>query len=56
MHRRTEKPWVFGHRGVPLRAPENTLKGFALALDEGADGVELDVRDVADGTVKLPAV
>ena len=51
MHRRTERPWVFGHRGAAARAPENTLKSFALALDEGADGVELDVRDAADGTV-----
>lgn len=27
------------------------MRSFALALDEGADGVELDVRDAADGTV-----
>ncbi len=51
MHRRTDRPWVFGHRGASARAPENTLRGFALALDEGADGVELDVRDAGDGTV-----
>jgi glycerophosphoryl diester phosphodiesterase len=51
MHRAAERPWVFGHRGASARAPENTLKSFALALDEGADGVELDVRDAADGTV-----
>jgi len=35
---------VFGHRGASARAPENTLAAFELALDEGADGVELDVR------------
>jgi glycerophosphoryl diester phosphodiesterase len=51
MHRRTERPWIFGHRGASARAPENTLRSFALALDEGADGVELDVRDAGDGTV-----
>jgi glycerophosphoryl diester phosphodiesterase len=51
MRRRAERPWIYGHRGASARAPENTLRGFALALDEGADGVELDVRDAADGTV-----
>ena len=40
---------VLGHRGVPVRAPENTLKSFALALAEGAHGVELDVRLCATG-------
>ena len=40
---------VLGHRGVPVRAPENTLRGFAMALAEGADGVELDVRLCATG-------
>jgi glycerophosphoryl diester phosphodiesterase len=40
---------VLGHRGVPVRAPENTLKGFRAALAEGADGVELDVRLCATG-------
>lgn len=37
-------PWVLGHRGSRLRAPENTLAAFDLALDEGAAGIELDVR------------
>jgi len=30
-------------------APENTLASFARALDEGADGIELDVRLARDG-------
>lgn len=51
MHRRAERPWVYGHRGASARAPENTMRAFALALDEGADGVELDVRAAGDGTV-----
>lgn len=45
------RPLVYGHRGASARAPENTLAAFARALDEGADGVELDVRDAACGTV-----
>ncbi len=40
---------VFAHRGASAEAPENTLGAFALALDLGADGVELDVRLTADG-------
>lgn len=45
------RPWVYGHRGAPRKAPENTLASFALALAQGADGVELDVRACADGLV-----
>jgi glycerophosphoryl diester phosphodiesterase len=43
------RPLVLAHRGSRLRAPENTLEAFALALDEGADGIEFDVRRSADG-------
>jgi glycerophosphoryl diester phosphodiesterase len=38
-----------GHRGVRGARPENTLSAFALAADEGADAVELDVRRCATG-------
>jgi len=40
---------VLGHRGASADAPENTAAAFALADQMGADGVELDVRRVADG-------
>jgi glycerophosphoryl diester phosphodiesterase len=43
------RPLVLGHRGAPYDAPENTLRSFALAVQEGADGVELDVQRAADG-------
>ena len=43
------RPLVLAHRGSRLRAPENTLPALALALDEGADGLEFDVRRSADG-------
>jgi glycerophosphoryl diester phosphodiesterase len=36
---------------VPRRAPENTLPSFELALDLGADGLELDVHATRDGVV-----
>jgi glycerophosphoryl diester phosphodiesterase len=36
-------PKVIAHRGASADAPENTLAAFQLALDCGADGIELDV-------------
>lgn len=42
---------ILGHRGASLEAPENTLEAFGLALAQGADGVELDVRLCASGEV-----
>jgi glycerophosphoryl diester phosphodiesterase len=49
--RRGARPYVLGHRGARRRAPENTLIAFDRAMDEGADGVELDVRLDGDGDV-----
>lgn len=49
--RRRTRALVYGHRGASARRPENSLAAFELALDEGADGVELDVRYAKDGTV-----
>jgi glycerophosphoryl diester phosphodiesterase len=43
------RPLVLGHRGSPRRARENTLEAYALARDDGADGVELDVHRTRDG-------
>jgi glycerophosphoryl diester phosphodiesterase len=45
------RPLVLGHRGASRQAPENTLEAFTLARELGADGVELDVRRSADGTL-----
>jgi len=44
-----EKTLNIGHRGAAALAPENTLLSFSLALELGADGVELDVHETADG-------
>src|SRR2546423_11109516 len=46
-----EAPRVVGHRGAPQAAPENTLAGIRAAAEEGADGVEVDLRRAGDGTV-----
>ena len=44
-----KKPLVIGHRGYSSIAPENTLLSFKLALDAGADLVELDYQHSKDG-------
>lgn len=45
------RPLLLGHRGARHAATENTFSAFNLALEEGADGVELDVRLNASGDV-----
>lgn len=42
---------VLGHQGASLIHPGNSLAAFSAALDQGADGVELDVRRTADGAL-----
>lgn len=43
------KTLVFGHRGASAYAPMNTIPAFELALQQGADGIELDVHLSGDG-------
>jgi glycerophosphoryl diester phosphodiesterase len=45
------EPLVIGHRGAAGEAPENTLASFALALEQGADGIELDVHLTKEGRI-----
>ena len=40
---------IFAHRGASDAAPENTLPAFARAVEQGADGIELDVHLSRDG-------
>jgi glycerophosphoryl diester phosphodiesterase len=42
---------VIAHRGMPRERPENTLAGFALALEAGVQGIELDVHATEDGVI-----
>src|SRR6201998_234022 len=42
-------PFVVAHRGASGALPEHTLAAYDLALREGADGVECDVRLTRDG-------
>lgn len=39
---------IWAHRGASGYAPENTLAAFALAVKQGADGIELDVQMTKD--------
>ena len=42
---------LIAHRGMPRLARENTLTSFELALQAGADAIELDVHMSADARV-----
>ena len=50
-----ENPWLartdlnFSHRGGALEFPENTLYAYQRSLDVGADVLEMDVYETADG-------
>jgi len=46
-------PTIFAHRGASAHAPENTLAAFNLAVEYGADGIELDVKLSSDGQVVI---
>lgn len=48
-HPDSQSPLIIGHRGASAVAPENTLAAFALAFEQGADGIEFDVRLARDG-------
>jgi glycerophosphoryl diester phosphodiesterase len=40
---------LFGHRGSSGREPENTIPAFHRALADGANALELDIHQSADG-------
>jgi glycerophosphoryl diester phosphodiesterase len=43
-----KKPLIIGHRGSSGSAPENTLISFRQSIEDGADGIEFDVRLSSD--------
>lgn len=45
------RPRVIGHRGASAHAPENTLGAMQLAIEQGADGIEFDVKLAQTGEV-----
>lgn len=44
---------IWAHRGASAYAPENSLHAFDLAIKMGADGVELDIYETADGKLVI---
>ena len=42
-------PWILAHRGASGEAPENTLESFLLAVEQGADVLEIDLWLTRDG-------
>jgi glycerophosphoryl diester phosphodiesterase len=45
------KPLVIAHRGASAYEPENTLRAFELAIEQGAEMIELDLHMTADDQV-----
>lgn len=49
--RSSPKPLLVAHRGASGYAPEHTLAGYRLAMDQGADFVEQDLQVTKDGVL-----
>jgi glycerophosphoryl diester phosphodiesterase len=45
------RPMIIAHRGAKGMAPENTLAAFRLGLEQGCEGIELDIHLTADGEI-----
>lgn len=43
-----KSPSIIAHRGASYDAPENTIASFKLAVEQNADGIELDIHLSAD--------
>jgi glycerophosphoryl diester phosphodiesterase len=44
---------VVAHRGASTLVPENTMEAFRLAVEQGADAIELDVHLSQDGQLAV---
>lgn len=45
------RPLVIAHRGASGLRPENTRSAFALAVEHGADMIEIDLHRTRDGAI-----
>ena len=45
------QPLIIAHRGASAYEPENTLRAFQLAIEQGAQMIELDLHTTRDGQV-----
>jgi glycerophosphoryl diester phosphodiesterase len=48
---RGAKPLVIAHRGASGYRPENTLPAYELAVEQGADMIEVDLHRTRDGGI-----
>jgi len=48
---RPPRPLVIAHRGASGERPENTLSAYALAVEQRADMIEIDLHRTRDGGV-----
>jgi glycerophosphoryl diester phosphodiesterase len=46
-------PLIIAHRGARDLAPENTIKACQLAIEDGASGLELDIRLCKSGEIVI---
>jgi len=46
-----QRPIVAAHRGIPSLAPENTMAGYRMSYELGADLIETDVQQTKDGEI-----
>jgi glycerophosphoryl diester phosphodiesterase len=49
----TRLPLVIAHRGASAQRPENTLPAYALAIEQRADMIEIDLHRTRDGAVVI---
>ena len=49
--RTTDRVEVIAHRGAAAARPENTMAAIERGIEDGADWIEIDVQETADGEV-----
>lgn len=49
----TRRPLVIAHRGASGHRPENTPSAYELAVEQGADMIEVDLHRTCDGAVVI---
>ena len=47
------KPLVIAHRGASAERHENTLPAYALAVEQRADMIEIDLHRTRDGAIVI---
>jgi len=53
MVQRPERPLVIAHRGASAYRPENTASAYRLAIEQGADMIEVDLHRSRDGGIVI---